>query len=269
MGIDTRGSLVLIGGGEDLSDRCAVLRRVVELARSGAGFIVVITVASEAPLEAGRSYVDAFKRLGIGGAEILAVASRDDARDPRRVEILDSATGAFFTGGDQLRITSNVGGTQLDDRLHALHRHGAVIAGTSAGASAMSSTMIVGGPGDDPPKKCTTSLAPGMGFLEEVVVDQHFADRGRIGRLLAAVAQNPYVLGVGIDEDTAIEVSFDSRFTVLGSQTVTVVDGRGITVTNASEQAPDEPLALADVSLHVLPAGYGFDLRSRRPLPPA
>lgn len=138
-----------------------------------------------------------------------------------------------------------------------------VIAGTSAGASVMSDTMIVGGQSSETPKKSMLSMAPGLGFLQEVLIDQHFAQRGRIGRLLEAVAQNPHILGIGLDEDTAIVVDSAAFFEVIGSQTVTVVDGRFVTHTNISELEPQESLALLNVVLHVLPKGYRFDLNKR------
>jgi len=128
--------------------------------------------------------------------------------------------------------------------------------------------MIVEGPSDDPPQRCTLKMAPGFRLLREVVVDQHFAQRGRLGRLLSVVAQNPYILGLGIDEDTAVVVEPRGWFRVIGSYTATVIDGRSIGVSNVSETEPDAPLALTQVTMHVLPQGYGFDLRRRLPLPP-
>ncbi len=260
------GPLVVIGGAEDRQGR--VLRSFVDLAGGPRAVIAVLATASGEPEGAERDYAHAFGHLGASRVLTIRVSSREDAADPTRLAEAEQATGFFFTGGDQLRITSTLGGTPFDAVLHHRHREGAVVAGTSAGASAMSETMIVAGDSDDAPKRCTIKMAPGMGFLEGTVVDQHFAQRGRLGRLLAALAQNPKVLGLGVDEDTAVVVLPDRTLHVIGSQTVTVLDGRGIRSTNASESLPDEPLALTDVLLHVLPDGYGFDLASRRPLVP-
>ncbi|HHY38493.1 MAG TPA: cyanophycinase [Clostridia bacterium] len=246
----------------------AILRRIVELAGGTDGNIAVVATASGAPLDPALRYRSLFLDLGIGQASCLPISSRIQAYDPGVVERIRKSTGVFFTGGDQLRITSILGGTPVHKALLERRMEGALVAGTSAGASAMSDIMIVGGPEEEAPKKCTTKLAPGMGLLHDSVIDQHFAQRGRIGRLLSAIAQNPGITGIGIDEDTAIEVGPDLCFTVLGSQTVTVIDGRNIEITNASERAPDSPLALTDVTLHILPKGYGYDLKTGKPLAP-
>jgi len=260
------GPLVIIGGAEDRDGD--ILRTVARLAGGAKAVIAVLATASGQPEGAGEAYERAFRRLGVGYVSTLQVRERADAADPATVERALAATGYFFTGGDQLRITSTLGGTPLDEVLHRRHRQGAVVAGTSAGASAMSETMIVTGDSDDAPKKCTTKMAPGMGFLAGAVIDQHFAQRGRLGRLLAALAQNPKVLGLGVDENTAVIVLPDGTLRVIGAETVTVLDGRSIRWTNASESLPDEPLALTDVVVHVLPSGWGFDLSTRRPLGP-
>jgi len=261
------GALVVIGGAESRDG--AILRTFVRLAGGPAAVVALLATASGRPDDAAREYEEAFVRLGVGRVETLRVTDRSDAWRPEILERARAATAFFFTGGDQLRITSTLGGTPLDEVVHRRHREGAVIAGTSAGASAMSETMIVEGDSDDAPKKCTIKMAAGMGFLEGAVIDQHFAQRGRLGRLLAALAQNPKLLGIGVDEDTAFVVRGDRTLRVVGSQTVTVVDGRAIEETNASESLPDEPLVLTHVVLHVLPSGYGFDLAAWRPLRPA
>lgn len=261
------GPLVVIGGAEDR--RGAILKSFVELAGGRDAAVAVLATASEEPQGAEADYEEAFKRLGVARVETLRVSRRAQAGEDKVLRKAESADAFFFTGGDQLRITSTLGGTPLDALLHRKHREeGAVIAGTSAGASAMSDTMIVAGDGDDAPKKCTIKMAPGMGFLEGTVIDQHFVQRGRLGRLLAALAQNPKALGLGLDEDTAVIVQPDGTLRVIGSQTVTILDGRDIGETNASESLPDEPLALTRVTLHVLPTGYGFDLKTRLPLSP-
>lgn len=257
---------MVIGGAEDRQG--TILRSFVALAGGRDAVVAILATASEEPGGAEADYEDAFMRLGVQRVETLRVSRREQAARGSLLDRAESAGAFFFTGGDQLRITSTLGGTPLDALLHRKHGEGAVIAGTSAGASAMSETMIVAGDSDDAPKKCTIKMAPGMGFLKDAVIDQHFVQRGRLGRLLAALAQNPKALGLGLDEDTAIILRPDGVLRVVGSQTVTILDGRGIGETNASESLPDEPLALTQVRLHVLPSGYGFDLKVRRPLPP-
>lgn len=256
------GKLLIIGGAEDKEGECKILKRFVREAGGKESRIVVLTAATELPEQVGSEYKELFERLGTSEVQVLDVSERISANRESIARELEKATGVFFTGGDQLRITGILGGTRLGRTLHWLYQRGVIIAGTSAGASAMSDTMIVGGEAGTP-KKDTLTMAPGLGLLHSVVVDQHFAQRGRIGRLLSAIAQNPYVLGIGIDEDTSILVYSDGRFTVVGSQTVTVVDASPSMATNVSEISPGQALVLSPVLMHVLSDGYGFDLKRR------
>ena len=256
------GKLLIIGGAEDKEGECKILKRFVQEAGGKESRIIVLTAATEYPQQVGAQYDKIFKSLGAAEVQVLDVSERVSANRETIVHELEKATGVFFTGGDQLRITGILGGTRLGRTLHRLYERGVIIAGTSAGASAMSDTMIVGGEAGTP-KKDKLTMAPGLGLLHSVVVDQHFAQRGRIGRLLSAIAQNPYVLGVGIDEDTSILVYSDGRFTVVGSQTVTVVDASPSMATNVSETSPGQALVLTPVWMHVLSDGYGFDLKRR------
>ncbi|MDR3289297.1 MAG: cyanophycinase [Peptococcaceae bacterium] len=261
------GKLLIIGGAEDKEGECRILRRFVAESGGAESRIVILTVAAERPEEAGEQYEGLFYRLGAKEVTVLNIADRTEADAVDGSGPWARCGGVFFTGGDQLRITGMIGGTLTGRILHGLYEKGVVIAGTSAGASAMSDTMIVGGAAGSP-KKDTLTMAPGLGLLRSVVIDQHFAQRGRIGRLLAAVAHNPYVLGVGIDEDTAIMIGQDGCFQVLGSQTVTVADASWARITNVSETGAGEPLALTPVMTHILPASYGFDLKRRTALFP-
>ena len=260
------GRLLIIGGNEDKSGECKVLRKFVEMAGGKDGRIVVITTATGLPQAVGAEYKDLFESLGAGEVNTLAIANRQAANQSRQAEILKEACGIFFTGGDQLRLTSILGGSAVDAAIRAAFQEGAIIAGTSAGAAVMSETMIIGGISNDTPTKSSISMAHGMGFVSEVVIDQHFAQRGRISRLLAAVAQNPHIMGVGIDEDTALLVGGNRRCEVLGTQTVTILDGKNIVHSNVSDSAMSEPLAITNVLLHILPAGFGFDLNNRQPI---
>lgn len=264
MEANTKGKLIIIGGAEDKEKECEILKKVVEMSGGENAKIVVMTTATELPKEVGSLYRKIFKKLGVKDIDILNINSRLDALNDEYIDLISEASCIFFTGGDQLRITSLLGGTKAYNALHTAYDKGALLVGTSAGASAMSSNMIVEGVNDDGPKYCTLKMAPGLGLLGEVIIDQHFAQRGRMGRLLCAVAQNPHMLGVGIDEDTAIIVD-GFNFDVIGSQSVTVVDGQYISNTNVSELKPHEPLALTDVKIHILPKGYGFDLISKKP----
>lgn len=257
------GNLIIIGGAEDKTGECSILKSFTALSGAAGANLTVVTTATEKPIEAGNQYKSLFISFGAKQTNILNINSRDDADMDMNAVLISASTGIFFTGGDQLRITSILGGTKVYTALHDAYKSGAVIAGTSAGASAMSRTMIVDGNNNDPARKCTLKMAPGLGLLERALVDQHFHQRGRIGRLLCGVAENPSILGIGIDEDTAIRVFPDDHFEVLGSNSVTVVDGRNIKSSNVSELKPDENLAIANVILHVLPSGYGFSLTDR------
>lgn len=258
------GRLVIIGGNEDKIGECLILRKFIEMAGGREARIALLTTATELPEEVGDEYRAVFTELGATSVSILSITNREAANAINQASEIEQATGIFFTGGDQLRLTSILGGSRIDRAIRKVYGQGTVIAGTSAGASVMSDTMIVGGDSSDTPKKSTLTMAHGMDLLEDVVIDQHFAQRGRINRLLAAVAQNPHVLGVGIDEDTAVIVKGE-KFEVIGSQTVTVLDGANIIYSNISESKPNESLAITHVLLHILPTGFGFDLKRRAP----
>ncbi|SMC72390.1 cyanophycinase [Sporomusa malonica] len=260
------GSLLIIGGHEDKIGNCVILRKFVDMAGGRDSRIVIVATATGEPRTVGSEYKELFSSMGASAVTIMAIANRETANQMQQAEIIKNASGIFFTGGDQLRLTSILGGSAVDAAIRAAFRQGAVIAGTSAGAAAMSETMIVGGNSNDTPKKASLSMAHGMGFLGEAVIDQHFAQRGRINRLLAAVAQNPHVMGIGIDEDTAFIVRPDRLCEVVGSQTVTIVDGKNIIYSNISESNQNQPLVISNVLLHILPADYGFDLNLRRPI---
>lgn len=265
------GPLLIIGGGEEKEKDPEILERFMALLRyeRSKPEVGVVTTASAEGEAVFSVYARVFSRLGAGLVEAIDVTRRADAADPALLRLLDRLDGLFFGGGDQLRITATLGGSPFHARLLIRHRQGMVIAGTSAGASMMSHTMIVEGDGRESPTRNTVKMAAGMGLWTGAVIDQHFNERGRIGRLLSAVAQNPEVLGVGLDENTAIEVRLDEDMVkVWGAETVTLLDGRHIEETNASESADSQPLALTGVILHVLPRGFGFDLRTRTPALP-
>jgi cyanophycinase len=261
-----KGTLLIIGGHEDKTGDKIILREFVRLARSGT--LVVATLASKnAGAELWENYRRVFTEFGVKQSMHLDVESREDARDTTRMDMIEQADAIFFTGGDQLQLTSQLGGTPLCEHIQAFYyERGGLIAGTSAGASVMCETMLVSGKGDESHKVGDTlRMAPGLGFVKDMIIDQHFAERGRIGRLLAAVAQNPRILGVGIDEDTAILVEGEECFQVLGSGAVYVVDGRNVTETNISQTNSDRTLSIFDVQLHLLSQGDTFDLRARQP----
>jgi cyanophycinase len=258
------GRLLIIGGNEDKTGDCIILNKFVEMAGGAKSRIAVMTTATKLPDEVGEEYREIFLRLGANSVDTVNIEERRGCFDESLIERFKNYSGIFFTGGDQLRLTSILGGSKIDSAIRRCFFSGGVIGGTSAGASVMSHTMIVGGDSSDTPKKAAVALAEGMGLLGEVIIDQHFAQRGRINRLLAAVAQNPNVIGVGIDEDTALCVE-GAQCSVIGSQTVTILDGREIVHSNISESSRMEPLALTYVKLHILPSGFGYDINKRFP----
>jgi cyanophycinase len=258
------GSLLIIGGHEDKEGEKSILRFLAEKVGK-AGKIVVATVASGEPEESFKDYERVFRGLGIRHVHHLAIESREEAQLESRVNVLKDADCVFFTGGDQLKITSQIGDTPIYTRVNEIYGSGGIIAGTSAGASVMTETMMVAGAGDESHRiGAHLRLAPGFGLFPDAIVDQHFAERGRIGRLLGAIALNPRMLGLGIDEDSAILVH-RGRFRVIGSGAVYVVDGSKVTFSNINEADPDVPLCIYGVRLHVLNQSDRFDLKKRRP----
>ena len=258
--------LVIIGGAEDKTTDKVILSNLVKLTQKKEPRFVVVTTATEKPQEAGEQYIKVFHSLGVENVSVLKIEGRDDAWRDEPAKEIEKADCIFFTGGDQLRITSILGGTPIYENLHKSLGKGKIIAGTSAGASMMSEIMVVEGEDKEAPSRCTIKMAPGMGLLQGAIIDQHFNQRGRIGRLLSAIAQNPQCLGIGIDENTAIIVNHKNEFVVLGDGVATIIDGRHIDFCNTSEQYPNEPLAITNVRIHVLPAGYGYNLSNKTPI---
>jgi cyanophycinase len=256
------GSVIIIGGAEDKVRDRVILNRFVALAGGRDATIAVISTASSLGQEAGERYQGVFTDLGCARVRIIHAVTRPQANDETVAFALRDATGVFMTGGNQLRLSSTIGGTRLAEAVLDRFRHGAVVAGTSAGASAMSSHMIAFGASGATPKHRMAQIAAGLGVLPGVIVDQHFQQRNRLGRLLSLIAQNPSLLGLGVDEDTAGVVGPDHIMEVIGRGSVTVVDGAQ-SETDAWEVHGHRPLMISGVVLHSLPAGYRFDLRRR------
>lgn len=258
------GTVIVIGGAEDKVRDRVILSRFVDLAGGDGARIAVVSTASSLGAEAGERYGEVFATLGVSRRSIrpLHAMTRPQANDDAAVAAVESASGIFLTGGNQLRLSSTIGGTALASAILERFRHGAVVAGTSAGASAMSSHMIAFGASGATPKHRMAQIAAGLGLLPGVIVDQHFQQRNRLGRLLSVIAQNPSLLGLGVDEDTAGVVGPDHIMEVIGRGSITVVDGAA-SETDAWEVRGHRPLMISNVVLHSLPAGYRFDLRRR------
>ncbi|MCC5658985.1 cyanophycinase [Nostoc sp. XA010] len=256
--------LIIIGGAEDKKEDCEILREFVRRAGGTKARIVIMTAATELPREVGENYIRVFERLGSEDARIVDTETRDDASSSSALEAVSKATGIFFTGGDQARITSVIKDTELDRAIHKRLAEGAVIAGTSAGAAMMPDKMIVEGDSQTNPRIEIIEMGPGLGFLPGVVIDQHFLQRGRLGRLISALVQEPADLGFGIDENTAMVVT-DRQVEIIGEGSVTIVDVKA-TYDNMGEILKDEALAICGAKLHILPRGYKFDLETRQPI---
>lgn len=256
-----KGTLIIAGGREDKSGDRTILREIAE--RTGNGKIVVATLASQLANEIWSDYKAIFHQLGLKNIVHFHIDQPDEARDLKHLEIFENAKTVFFTGGDQLKITTKIGGTPIFDRILEIFYGDGVIAGTSAGAACMGTTMLVGGENAESHKVGNWMMAPGLGIIEDILIDQHFAQRGRIGRLLGAVALNPGILGIGIDENTAIVVR-EGSFKVIGANAVYVVDGHSVTYTNISEASAEKTMSMHDVRLHILAEGESFKLKPRK-----
>ncbi len=262
-----RGPLVIIGGAEDREGDCVVLREFVRRAGGVQAHIVVLTAATSMPREVGDDYIRVFEKIGAEDVQVIDTEYAEDADRQEAVDKVMQATGIFFTGGDQARIIELIKGTRVDKAIRERHTQGAVIGGTSAGAAMMPDTMIIEGDSATNPRVDIVDMGPGMGFLPGIAVDQHFAQRGRLGRLIAALVQQPAILGIGIDENTAVIVDGD-EFEVVGQSAVTVVDESEATHNNLQGLLKGEALAVCGVRLHILPHGYRFNLKTRQAIIP-
>lgn len=256
-----QGRLLIIGGAENRTCGTGPLETFARLAGGPHARIVVVTTATELPEEVTAEYIAVFGRLGVGTVHELRLLGRAAADGAATLTVLEAATGVLFTGGDQSKIRTLVGSKTNVLLRRRLQEDGLVIAGTSAGATAMGHWMILGGEGHEVAAS-TVRVGPGLNLLDDVLIDMHFNERGRLPRLLSGVALDIRLLGVGIDEDTAIVVG-EHRFEIVGSGVVTVVDADQSTVAFAA--GDDDPMALFDVYLHLLPAGCWFDMENRRP----
>ena len=268
-----QGPVMPIGGAEDKADNNAsILSRFVELAGGKKARIVVVPTASEEPEEMGQRYIDVFGKLGTSSVEVVDIKERPDANAPAILELLGGATGIFITGGAQDRLVELLVGTLSMECIRNRNADGVVVAGTSAGASIVAAHVMLGGSGmagnsnDAAARKAMVEVVAGFGLLQDVIVDQHFSQRGRMGRLLSAFASNPGLIGIGLDEDTAVLIDREGTLEALGSGMVTLIDGRNAT-SNYFDIEPGDVLTVVDSSLHILGCGQRFDLNERRPIP--
>jgi cyanophycinase len=250
-----------IGGAEDKMDDKIILSTFTQLAGGKSARIAIVPTASSIET-AGLRYKALFLGMGVEDAEVVYIGSREDANDPKNLDIVKDATGIFLTGGNQLRLSALIGGTKFEEIVKAQHLAGVVVAGTSAGASILSDHMVALGASGNTPKLRMAQMMAGFGLISNVILDQHFRQRDRIGRLLALVASNPKLLGIGIDEDTAVMFSDEGILEVIGRHSVTIVDGSEMFTDIFQVKAYGE-ITVSNAKLHVLTPGRRFDMRTR------
>jgi cyanophycinase len=260
----TCGRIVAIGGAEIRSGDLDVLGHFVACCGGHGARVAVLTTASREPAERNRDYAAAFRALGVEEVAFFHQEHREEASDPALLAAVDAADGVFFTGGSQLKLVSTIAGTPLEARLRARYFAGMTLGGTSAGASALSTVMIARGEGRVAARLAAVRMSPGLGFVPQAIIDQHFRERDRLGRLIAAVLCNPGMLGLGLDEGAAFVLDPVGCLSVVGRGTLTVVDGSALEATNVAAVPDQAPAAYAGVRLHALCAGWSYDLATRR-----
>jgi cyanophycinase len=262
-----KGTLIIIGGNERREGGESILEEVVRQAkRRDDGHLLLVTAATHEPEGLAEEYAVIFKRMGLTKMEVMDIRTRDQAQLEANVKKVERSSVIFFTGGDQLRITSQMADTPVYRCMQEIYAKGGVIAGTSAGAAAMPHTMLTSGNGAMTPRGIQDlGLAPGLALLPDVVIDTHFSERGRIGRLLGVVAQNPRNIGIGIDEATAIVVK-GSHCHVLGVGGVYFLDASRLTYSSLSDRSQGV-MSIHGVTMHLLSQNDEFDLATRTPHP--
>jgi cyanophycinase len=258
----TRGWIIPIGGAENKENDRHILERFVRVSGGEQADIVVIPTASRMH-ETGPRYEQLFRSIGAERVTVMDFDTRRDCQETGRLRRLEEATGIFFTGGNQLRLTTLLGGTPVAKLIRQRNAHGVTVGGTSAGASILSEHMIAFGDEGSAVVSGSVRLAPGLGLTNRFIIDQHFRQRDRLGRLLTALAYNPFAVGIGLDEDTAAFIGPDETVEVEGSGGVTIVDGADVSYSSMGEVAEGQPVCMLGLRLHVLVAGATFNLHTR------
>ncbi|MDZ7786983.1 MAG: cyanophycinase [Halofilum sp. (in: g-proteobacteria)] len=265
---DQYGTLIAIGGAEDREQELEVLSKVFSFTPEASDEVTVIATASGVPEEILPVYEEAFQRIGASKVHSLSVRERKDAADPANIELIQRSGVVFFTGGDQLRLTNILGGSDMLKAIRNHYANGGVIAGTSAGAVAQSTTMIYNGGAADALHKGAVKMSSGLGFVEGIIIDSHFLERGRFTRLMEVGATNPEYLGVGLGEDAAVIIHRNRVLEAIGNGHVIIVDTRDLASSNIADLAMGEAVAIENVVMHALISGHGFDIDARKYLEP-
>lgn len=260
-----RGYIVPIGGAEDKEGTADILRKFVGVSGGDAAHIIVIPTASSLS-DTGSRYESLFRKIGANHVKALPISSRADAANPEWLECIENATGIFITGGNQLKLSTILGGTPIAKAIRRANARGATVGGTSAGAAILSEHMIAYGAEGNTPHAGAVTLVPGFGLTNRIMIDQHFRQRDRLGRLLTALAYNPFAIGVGLDEDTAAFIDHARKLTVVGAGALTLVDASELTHSSIADVREGAPVTMTNIRLHVLAGGAIFDLETRRAL---
>jgi cyanophycinase len=263
----SRGFIVPIGGAEDKEGSSDILRKFLDVSGGEGSRIVIIPTASKLE-DTGRRYEKLFRKFGADEAKALPLLSRDEAMKKEWLEYIERANGIFVTGGNQLRLTTILGGTPVAKAIRRANSRGVAVGGTSAGAAILSEHMIAYGDEGHSPRAGAVALVPGFGLTNRILIDQHFRQRDRLGRLLTALAYNPFAVGVGLDEDTAAFINPQRVLTVVGTGALTIIDASELTHSSIAEDEKGNPVCMTNVRLHVLTEGGKFDLETRRATAP-
>ena len=258
----TRGWIIPIGGAENKENDRHILERFVRCSGGRDADLVVIPTASRLH-ETGPRYEKLFREIGVARVDVMDFDTRRDCQEPGRLDRLEQASGIFFTGGNQLRLTTLLGGTPVAKLVRNRNANGVTVGGTSAGASILSEHMIAFGDEGSSVISGSVRLAPGLGLTNRFIIDQHFRQRDRLGRLLTALAYNPFAVGIGLDEDTAAFIGPDETVEVEGSGGVTIVDASDVTYSSMDSVTEGQPVCMLGLRLHVLVAGATFNLHTR------
>lgn len=257
-----RGYIIPIGGAEEKLHNPEILDRFVDICGGKKARIAIIPTASELE-DTGRNYEKLFRRLGIQHAKVLQMLTREDCHADNFIAYIGKADGVFMTGGNQLRLSTTLGGTPVAQMIRRRNADGMHVAGTSAGAAFMPEHMIAGGDEGSTPSPAMVTMAPGLGLTNNFIIDQHFRQRDRLGRLLTALAYNPFAVGIGLDEDTAAFIRPGDDLEVVGSGGITIIDPTNLSYSSMDRARRGDPVSLVDVKLHILIAGGRFDIESR------
>jgi cyanophycinase len=257
-----RGYIIAIGGAERKRNNPRILRRFVELCGGGEARISVIPTATESD-GTGDRYVRIFRRMKVGDVVCLNIKERDDCYRDDYSSRVEESSGVFLSGGNQLRLSTILGGTPVARAIRRLNADGLHVAGTSAGAAIIPEHMIAGGKSGPTPTRGAVQISPGLGLTNSLIIDQHFRQRDRLGRLLTAISYNPFLTGVGLDEDTAIFINPKNEFEVVGSRAVTVVDPSELKSSSVSSAKRGQAINLVGVKLHVLASGARYNIDTR------